>query len=129
MNNVSLLVLIALFILKHFVIDFFLETPYQSNNKHILGHLGGILHAQLHSFTSWVILGFTFNFFIPIVVVAVVAEFFIHYFIDLVKTNLCVLYKWQYNTQKGFWYMLGADQALHYLTYIAMIYYIITHIN
>lgn len=128
MSDINLIFLAVLFIIKHFIVDFMMETPYQANNKHIFGHLGGILHSQLHAFASWIILGFAFGFVTPVVLVVTVSELFIHYFIDLCKTNLCIRYKWEDSTRKGFWNALGVDQALHYLTYVLMIYITLSNI-
>ena len=118
------LFLFEMFIVKHFVVDFLLQTPYQYQNKHILGHPGGILHSFLHGITSWVILGIIFEFFNSIIVVAVVVEFILHYFIDFFKMNFNIKYNLTPMNPK-FWYVLGFDQLLHYLTYLGMIYFLL----
>lgn len=125
MTNISLLLLVGLFIIKHFIVDFLWQTPYQFKNKHILGHPGGIIHALLHAVTSWVILGMVFSFFSTTVIIAVIAELFIHYFVDFMKMNFNIRFNYTPSNSPIFWYMLGFDQLLHYCTYLGMIYYII----
>ena len=56
MTNQDLLLLITLFIVKHFIVDFLLQTKWQWSNKHKLGHPGGIFHAWLHGLVTVLIL-------------------------------------------------------------------------
>jgi hypothetical protein len=44
----ELIILVTLLFTKHFIVDFPLQTQFQSNNKGNYGHLGGVLHAFLH---------------------------------------------------------------------------------
>ena len=123
-DNTTILLLMTLFIIKHFIVDFLWQTPYQWQNKHIYGHPGGIIHALLHSMVSWSIVGTIFGVFNSSVIAVIIIEFIAHYTIDWGKMNFNI----HYNINPDnpiFWQVLGVDQLLHYLTYIWMIYYII----
>lgn len=124
-NNNILLIIIGLLIAKHFIVDFLLQTPYMYENKHIFGHPGGILHAWSHGLASYLILGYIFGSVNPVVLMLVLVETIIHYFIDYCKMNIGMLYNWQPNNSPYFWYLLGFDQFLHYMTYLLMLTFFI----
>lgn len=112
-----IIILLALFGIKHFICDFWLQFPYMLSEKGIYGAEGGRHHALLHTAGTFLVLAIA----IPSIEVAVILGFldgFIHYHIDWVKTNLAKDYT---PADKEFWYLLGADQGLHYLTYIGII--------
>jgi hypothetical protein len=50
--NTILLVLLLLTI-KHFVVDFLLQNKFQWSNKGTYGHVGGVLHAALHGIGTY----------------------------------------------------------------------------
>ena len=105
---------------KHTAGDFFLQTPYQYKNKGIYGHPGGLLHAGIHA-------GLTAPVFAILapegggMVAAILAgEFVAHYHIDWLKERIVK----DYGLEMGypwFWRVLGVDQLLHGLTYVAII--------
>lgn len=110
-------IFLVLLEIKHFLFDFVFQTPYQLKNKGFYGHPGGLLHAGLH-------VGGTF---LALLVIApplllgaaiLVAEFVLHYHIDWMKEYI------GRRTGNGdtalFWRMIGLDQLLHQLTYIAL---------
>ena len=124
------LVLLTLFIIKHFICDFTkIQTPAMYMNKGTYGHPGGIAHACVHVVASALIL----CFFIPAVeprgvwenlgifVGLLLFEGLVHYHMDWFRL-------W-WNERKGyrcdlsdkFWFWLGIDQMVHYLTYIIMV--------
>ncbi len=119
-TNTFILILIFLFLVKHFIADFLLQTPYQFQNKHIWMHPGGIIHASLHIGATLMILGPLCGFTFDVILLSIL-EGILHYVIDWGKTNLNIKYNLQYNNSQ-FWYMLGLDQLLHQLTYVAIIY-------
>ncbi len=52
------------------------------------------------------------------------AEFLVHYHIDWIKE--CMGRKYMLTPDRiGFWRLHGSDQALHQLTYLAMLWWII----
>lgn len=123
------LALFFLLITKHFVVDFLFQCPYQYLNKGIYGHPGGILHALLHSVTSCTLLLYVFLIgnvlSIYNIVIVCFVEGIIHYHIDWAKMNINAAMNWKCNETDKFWYLLGADQYLHYLTYVGMLWVIL----
>ena len=112
-----IIILLALFGIKHFICDFWLQFPYMLSEKGIYGAEGGRHHALMHTAGTFLVLAVT----IPSIEVAVFLGFldgFIHYHIDWVKTNLARGYT---PADSEFWILLGADQGLHYLTYVGII--------
>lgn len=119
------ILLLALIQLKHFVIDFPCQTPFQYKNKGTYLHLGGILHSGLHVVGTflvlWIFLGFAAISFIPHLIGGILlAEFLLHYHIDWAKMNINRIFGWCPTTHESFWWLLGFDQLLHQLTYIGM---------
>ena len=112
--------LFVLFFLKHFALDFLYQPPYQWKNKGSYGHLGGILHALQHAIGSFL----TLLFFIDAKTSLLLAllEFVLHYHIDWAKMNINKKLNLKCDTSEGFWWLLGLDQLLHYLTYALMVF-------
>jgi Protein of unknown function (DUF3307) len=117
----------ALF-LKHFVVDFLLQPAWMFQNKHRFGHPGGLAHSLFHGVVTSVILYWFYrhgmigaNTLPTMWVWLGVMEFPVHYMIDWLKMNLSIWCKWAPATHMQFWYALGADQLLHYLTYLAIL--------
>jgi hypothetical protein len=107
--------------LKHFIVDFPLQTKYQWSNKGTYGHLGGVLHAALHGLGTFTVL-FLFIDDLTLAWYIALADMFIHYHIDWAKMNINKRLGWGPTTHPEFWVLLGLDQLLHQLTYIAMIF-------
>jgi hypothetical protein len=113
----------ALF-LKHFIFDFLLQGPYQYLNKGTYGHPGGILHSGLQAVGSFAALYFLTPLYGMLFVLCVV-EFIIHYNVDWAKMNINKHYGLKPDNSEYFWWLLGLDQLLHYLTYFGMILFLI----
>ena len=105
--------------LKHFIVDFPLQGPYMYKNKGTWGHPGGILHAGFHGLMTI----FCFMFSVPTSVAFMIGliDFLVHYIIDWSKMNLNRVLGYGPTTHEEFWWLLGLDQFLHQLTYIALI--------
>lgn len=120
-----MITLLLLFQLKHFVVDFLLQTKYQWSNKGILGHPGGILHSGLHALATGILLFWLCSKILSVEMISLICglEFFIHYFIDyskvFVNNKLCLKPE-----NPFFWHLLGFDQLLHQLTYLGIAFYI-----
>lgn len=110
--------------LKHFIFDFVLQGPYQYLNKGTYGHPGGILHSGLQGVGSFVALAWFFTNWWLLAVVCFV-EFLVHYHVDWAKMNLNKYWDLRPNNSEYFWWLLGLDQLLHYLTYFGMIFVLI----
>jgi len=112
--------LLVLFGIKHFIADFLMQYPYMLRDKGIYGAEGGVHHALTHA--SW-----TFLILIPFIhsadqlLILPLADFIAHYHIDWVKQQLN---QGLTASDRRFWIWIGLDQALHYLTYIGIIYVI-----
>lgn len=104
---------LALLFIKHYVIDFVLQTEAMVKGKGIYGNPDGIIHSLQHAF------GTALACFICIEqpfywIVLPIADFLLHYHIDYVK----VKYGCRDITKPLFWNHLGLDQLLHSLTYL-----------
>ena len=116
----AVFLLLALFGVKHFVADFLMQYDYMMRDKGIYGAAGGLHHAATHACWTFVIL-------VPFVHTAnqllllPLVDFVAHYHIDWVKQQVNQGYTY---SDRMWWIWLGADQALHYLTYIGIISYV-----
>lgn len=112
------LFLIAFLFLKHFIVDFPLQKPYQWMNKGTYGHPGGLLHAALHGLFTML----CFWWYAPMACIYLgFIDAFIHYHIDWAKMNINKQCGWKADTHEEFWWLLGVDQLLHALTYIGLV--------
>lgn len=119
MNEAQAVVaLLALFSIKHFIFDFLLQKPFHYENKGTYGHPGGLAHAGLQALGTLIALWF-FADLLWCVLMAMF-DFLVHYHVDWAKTNLNAKYTLTPNDEK-FWWLLGLDQLLHSLTYVAII--------
>ena len=114
----AIMLLLVLFNLKHFVVDFLLQRSYQYSNKGTYGHPGGLLHAGLHAIGTWFCLFWVNPFW---AVVMGIFDAVVHYHIDWAKTNINSRFGWTATTHEEFWWLLGLDQLLHAVTYIIII--------
>lgn len=123
MTNI-ILELIALLILKHFIVDFLLQWEYQWKNKGTFGHPGGILHAALHGIATYLCLIWPNGMLLLpawLLYSLAVGDSVIHYFVDWAKMTINKYFDWKPETSPMFWYLLGLDQLLHYATYLLII--------
>jgi len=146
----SQMLLMTLFIVKHLIFDFLLQTPFQYLNKGKYGHPGGLLHTGLAVAGSFLAL-FIFNLWqqevssgtlgtslgkqspwdlyvinFPWAFFSVVlsAEALIHYHMDWLKVQICRKMHWTAANSNWYFHLLGFDQTVHYLTYVGMITWI-----
>lgn len=120
MTTNELLILLLLFTTKHFIVDFPLQGEFQWKNKGTYGHLGGILHASLHTVATFIILIFFVNIWWSFLFS--ILDGLIHYHIDFLKMKINQITGWKADKDPEFWWLLGFDQFLHYLTYILIIF-------
>ena len=111
------LLIFTLLITKHFIVDFPLQQAYQYTNKGTYGHPGGILHAGLHGIGTFLCL----MVFSPFAVLFAFVDMIIHYHIDWAKMNINSKLGWGPTTHEQFWWLMGLDQLLHYLTYVGIL--------
>lgn len=115
-----MILLLTLLTIKHFICDFLYQPPYQWQNKGTYGHAGGIIHSGQHALATLAIL----LLFIPLpfAILLAVAEFIVHYHTDWLKMNINKAKGWGANTHNEFWVLLGADQLIHSLTYVFIVW-------
>ena len=118
--TMTVFILLALFGIKHFIADFAMQYDYMLREKGIYGTTGGLHHAIVHASFTFLILVFFCSDANDIIALSF-ADFVLHYHIDYVKQKLN---KELTTADRQFWVWLGADQALHYLTYIGIISYV-----
>ena len=117
----TILNLLALLLLKHFIVDFPLQRPYHYENKGVYGHAGGLLHAGMHGVGTW----FCFAWLFPLTAVYLALfDTLIHYHVDWAKVNINKAFGWGPNNSQ-FWVLLGLDQLIHCLTYIGLVYILV----
>lgn len=115
----AVILLLAFFGIKHFVVDFPLQGPYQWMNKGTYGHPGGLLHAALHGIGTVASLWLFAD--LPWIFLMMLFDVVVHYHIDWAKMKLNARYGWKANEHPQFWWLLGFDQLLHWLTYCIII--------
>ena len=121
MNELQLIILLlALFGIKHFICDFVLQFPYMLAQKGTYGAQGGLDHAYIHGIFTWFVL---LPFLGSIAAFAALFDLAAHYHIDWAKQQLN---RGLTPADRMFWVWFGADQGLHYLTYIAIIGWAVT---
>lgn len=114
------MLLLVLLIFKHLLVDFFLQGPYQYLNKGKYGHPGGLLHAYLHFMPTLLITAFFapgHSPFLPLWLA--MGDAIIHYHMDWFKVWFCKRKAWSFQHPQ-YWWMLGIDQTVHNLTYVAI---------
>ncbi len=112
-------------ITKHFVFDFPLQGPFQYLNKGTYGHFGGILHAGLQGLGTTLALSIILpSTYWHLIGSIAIIESLIHYHIDWAKMNINRHFGLMPNNSEKFWWLLGFDQYLHYLTYLGILWYI-----
>lgn len=114
------LAIIALLTIKHLIVDFFLQTPYQWMNKGKYGHPGGILHSGLHAVTTALCIA-VYVWDYKLVIGLALFDFAVHYHTDWAKVNINQKMQWKPDTHPEFWYLLGIDQFVHSVTYIVIV--------
>ena len=112
---IEIVLLLAAFGIKHFVCDFLLQYNNMVREKGTYGAPGGLYHAGIHGWFTFMVL---IPFYPIIAVPAAILDAFIHYHIDWAKQQLN---RGLTVADKMFWVWFGADQCLHYLTYVLII--------
>ncbi len=123
-NNVIILS-VAYLLTKHAVADFFLQTPYQYKNKGTYGHPGGLLHCAIHL----VLTAPVFLIVVPsgalLATAILVGEFIVHYHVDWSKEALVKRNAWTAG-KAAFWLATGVHQLAHGLTYVVIVWVLVS---
>ncbi len=139
MHDSLLPILMAGLLIKHFVADFPLQTLWMASHKGTFLHPGGLAHAAIHMVATLVVFIIMAGYITTsgtTLFALILAEGIIHYAIDYTKMNLDrklnyshLLYKngtitGRLITSNNYYLLLGVDQLLHGLTYVAILYVI-----
>lgn len=113
------LILLVLLQVKHLLADFFMQTPRMLAGRGTYLHLGRLQHAGLHAvFSAFALIAVGTP--ISVMIWIAVLDGLVHFHIDFAKGR----YSEKVAHGPGdaaYWWAFGADQALHQLTYIAII--------
>ena len=107
---------LALLFVKHYIVDFILQTEDMIKGKAVYGNKDGIIHSAQHALGTLV--GAALLIENPLYwIMLPVFDFVFHYHIDYLKMK----YGCRDITNPRFWNHLGLDQLAHYLTYLLMV--------
>lgn len=108
---------------KHFICDFTLQNMWMVLDKGFYGKPGGIAHAAIHGIGTFLVVLTFLSGTLPIHVLIFLGVFdaFLHYHIDWLKMSLNRRLALSYNNRL-YWVFLGADQLLHWLGYILILF-------
>lgn len=121
------LMVIFLFTLKHLICDFLFQPPYMFLNKGILLHPGGLFHAIVNGIGTAIVLVILFpQISGAICLMLSLIELLIHYFVDYAKVKINTINHWEPHTSPNYWFSLGIDQTAHYMSYLLIVYLVIT---
>ena len=110
---------------KHYVADFVIQTYAQTVRKGIYRDPVGISHSVDHVIGSLIglfLASFIVTISLPYTVLLCIIEGILHYHIDWVKVHFGI----KDITKPLFWNQFGMDQLAHQLTYLGMIYLLLS---
>lgn len=118
MDEIQIVVfLMFLLVVKHFIVDFILQTDKMVMEKGTYGAWGGIYHSLGHGAFTWLALAWLNPLY---AIIPAIFDFVVHYHVDWAKMNINKKYGWTPKDHQ-FWVSLGVDQLAHYLTYVIII--------
>lgn len=111
---------LALLAIKHWYVDFVIQTSNELKDKGTYGAWLGIKHSLKHGVASAVIfLALDVSFFFSLVIG--ILDAVIHYHVDWAKMN----YGSKDMSDPKFWHHLGFDQLIHFLTYLLLVWIVL----
>ena len=122
-------IILSWLMIKHCLADYFLQTTWMINDKPNYGKPGGLFHSGEHGVLTWITLSFFINPFLALVYGLL--DFALHYHIDWTKSNYIrgnFRFSQSYLTQVDpqYWWAMGIDQTLHFLTYVLIVWLCLT---
>lgn len=105
-----------LIFVKHYIVDFVLQTDEMVNGKGIYGNPAGLWHSGQHAIGTFIVTILTIATPIYYLILPAI-DFIVHYHIDYIKMR----YGIRDVSKKEFWNQLGLDQLAHYTTYLLMV--------
>jgi len=106
---------LVIFLFKHLVADFLLQTAWMANGKEQpVGWFRPLLaHVAVHTVAT----GTIFAALAPAFVWMAAVDFVVHFSIDRAKGLLNRAFD-NDPTKTAFWWLIGIDQTLHHLTHL-----------
>ena len=115
-----ILLLLCLLQIKHMFADFYLQTPKMLSGRGEYWHMGRAQHAGVHVVGSLLVF-LAFQAPIPFILIILALEWIIHFNIAYCKACYSDS-KQLLPNMPSFWRAMGTDQAMHHLTYVAMVW-------
>jgi Protein of unknown function (DUF3307) len=109
---------------KHFIADGPLQTRAMVEAKGVFGKPLGLLHAMLHGIGTGIVF-LAFGFPVGVVMAVAGADACVHYVIDFGKEQTVRRAGWT-TAHAYFWWALSADQTLHQMTYVTLVWLFVT---
>lgn len=120
----SIFIVLAALFIKHWYVDFVVQTPKEVAEKGTYLKWGGIQHSLKHGiFTGLVVWSFVQGTVADCIFFGLL-DFVAHYHIDWAKMNINKKYGYTIE-QEEFWFWLGADQLAHAFTYLFLVWMMI----
>ena len=114
------MILLILLFVKHWYVDFVLQTEEMVKSKGIYGDAEGIYHSLQHAAFTLALLLLVTNTWLALALASL--DGLVHYHVDWTKMN----YGNRDITTKEFWNHLGLDQLAHQITYLSIVLFLIT---
>lgn len=118
-TSIAVLSLLLLLQIKHLIVDWCWQPAYEWQNKGTYGHMGGIIHAVKNAVGTAACFCIFVDISMALLILAI--DGIMHYHIDWAKMNINRMTGWNANTHPQFWWLTGLDQALHQITYLALV--------
>jgi len=123
---IETLILLFLLQIKHYYADFAMQTYSQTVRKGIYKDPVGISHSLDHVLASLIVLviaSFFIKMSLPCILLLSFIEGLVHYHIDWIK----VRFGTKDMTKGLFWNQFGLDQLAHQLSYLIMVFILLTY--
>jgi hypothetical protein len=114
-------VTLALLFVKHWYIDFVDQSIEEVNHKGLYGRWPGVRHSLKQGFGTLLML-LVVGVGVWVAVFMALIDFIVHYHVDWAKMN------WGNRDMQDpqFWSHLGLDQLAHYLTYLVIVWAVLS---
>lgn len=122
----EIILVLALLQLKHLLVDWCWQPMYELSNKGTYGHWGGIRHALKNAVGTATCFAIAIsNLGVELLLLITIVDFAVHYHVDWAKMNINTATGWTPNHPQ-FWWLTGADQFAHQLTYVFLVATVVT---
>ena len=116
---IAALIVLVLLQVKHWYVDFVIQTDEEVKHKGIYLDWRGVKHSLKHALGTFLILFLVSDFSVAFALASF--DFLLHYHTDWAKMN----YGNRDITTPAFWNHLGLDQMVHQIGYIIIIFILV----